>query len=177
MASKSEVWTQVIPGLLQTGDYARALIERSRQWQHGRQIQNFVDLRIARQASLRRDSPMQLWCVLDEAALQRRVGGGQVMKDQLTHLLEVTEDLTHVAVQILTFEQGAHAGVDGPFSLLHFPAGPPVAVVEPMTTSLYLEEDSDIGRYETAFNHIRSEALDVAASRKYIRKLIKDCYP
>ncbi|CAL9465440.1 MULTISPECIES: helix-turn-helix domain-containing protein [Streptomyces] len=177
LASKSDVWTQVIPGLLQTRDYAHALIERSRQWQHDRQIQNFVDLRIARQESLRRDPPMHLWCVLDEAALRRRVGGDAVMKEQLAHLLEVTEQYPHVAVQVLTFEQGAHAGVDGPFSLLHFPAGPPVAVVEPMTTSLYLEEDSDIGRYETAFNHLRSEALDVAASRRHIRKLIKDCYP
>ncbi|MFA3875276.1 Scr1 family TA system antitoxin-like transcriptional regulator [Streptomyces sp. MMCC 100] len=66
--------------------------------------------------------------------------------------------------------------MDGPFHLLHFPAGPPVAVVQPMTTSLYLEEDSDIGRYETAFNHLRAEALDAEATRHHIHELIKDRY-
>ncbi|MFH9730590.1 DUF5753 domain-containing protein [Streptomyces sp. NPDC017260] len=113
---------------------------------------------------------------MDESALQREVGGRQVMKAQLEHLLDVTERYKHVTVQVLPFTHGSHAGIDGPFHLLHFSAGPPVAVVQPMTTSLYLEEDSDIGRYETAFNHLRAEALDVEASRHHIHDLIKDRY-
>ena len=151
-------------------------MERSRKWQTDREIDSFVELRMVRQGALSRENPLHLWCVLDEAALQCEVGGKHVMKAQLERLLDVTAQNKNVAIQILPFAYGAHAGVDGPFHLLHFPAGPPVAVVEPMTTSLYLEEDSDIGRYETAFNHLRTEALDAEASQRYIHDLIKDRY-
>ncbi|AZS86766.1 helix-turn-helix transcriptional regulator [Streptomyces griseoviridis] len=176
LASKCETFAWVIPGLLQTPDYARAIVERSRKWHTGREIDNFVELRMARQEALLREQPLHLWCVLDESALLREVGGRQVMKAQLEHLLQVSEEHKHVALQILAFAHGAHAGIDGPFHLLHFPVGPPVVVVEPMTTSLYLEEDSDIGRYETAFSHLRGEALDAEASRRHIDDLIKDRY-
>ncbi len=176
LASKSDTFAWVIPGLLQTEDYARAVVERSRKWQTDREIDSFVELRMVRQKALSRENPLHLWCVLDESALQREVGGKHVMKAQLERLLDVTVQNKNVAVQVLPFAYGAHAGVDGPFHLLHFPAGPPVAVVEPMTTSLYLEEDSDIGRYETAFNHLRTEALDAEASQRYIHDLIKDRY-
>ncbi|MFF6781576.1 Scr1 family TA system antitoxin-like transcriptional regulator [Streptomyces sp. NPDC012510] len=176
LADKSEAFTWLIPGLLQTEGYARAVVERSRKWQTDREIGNFVALRMARQETLTRDNPLQLWCVLDESALQREVGGKHVMRAQLEHLLEVAADHRNVVIQVLAFAHGAHAGLDGPFHLLHFPAGPPVVVVEPMTTSLYLEEDSDVGRYETAFNHLRTEALDAEASQRYINDLIKDRY-
>ncbi|UIX34694.1 helix-turn-helix domain-containing protein [Streptomyces sp. GQFP] len=176
LASKSDTFAWVVPGLLQTEDYARAVVERSRKWQTDREIDSFVELRMVRQEALSRENPLHLWCVLDESALQREVGGKHVMKAQLERLLDVTAQNKNVAIQVLPFAYGAHAGVDGPFHLLHFPAGPPVAVIEPMTTSLYLEEDSDIGRYETAFNHLRTEALDAEATQRYIHDLIKDRY-
>lgn len=177
LACKSETFAWMIPGLLQTEDYARAVVERSRKWRTDREIDDFVALRMARQKALSRESPLHLWCVLDESAFLREVGGKQVMRTQLQHLLAVTAERRNVQVQVLDFAHGAHAGMDGPFHLLRFPAGPPVAVVEPMTTALYLEEDGDIGRYETAFDHLRAEALDVEASRRYILDLIKDRYP
>ncbi|MFM9444575.1 helix-turn-helix domain-containing protein [Streptomyces acidiscabies] len=176
LASKSETFTWMVPGLLQTPDYARAVVERGRKWRSPREINNFVELRMARQQALSREEPLHLWSVLDESALQREVGGRKVMKAQLEHLLNVTEEHKHVALQILTFAYGAHAGVDGQFHLLHFPIGPPVAAVYSLTTSLHLEEDSDIGRYEMAFSHLRSEALDTEASQRYIHELIKDRY-
>lgn len=167
----------MVPGLLQTEDYARAVVERSRKWRTQREISSFVALRMARQKALSRENSLHLWCVLDESAFLREVGGTQVMRAQLEHLLTVTAEHRNVQVQVLDFAHGAHAGMDGPFHLLRFPAGPPVAVVEPMTTALYLKEDGDIGRYETAFDHLRAEALDVEASRRYILDLIKDRYP
>lgn len=176
LACKSEAFTSLIPGLLQTADYARAIVERGRRWQTAREIDNFVELRIVRQEALTRESPLHLWSVLDESALMREVGSKQIMKAQLEHLLEATEQHKHVTFQVLPFTHGAHAGIDGPFLLMHFPAGPPVAVVEPMTTSLYLEEDGDIGRYEMAFNHLRTEALGAEESRRHVHELIKDRY-
>ncbi|WP_075734656.1 helix-turn-helix domain-containing protein [Streptomyces acidiscabies] len=176
LASKSETFTWMVPGLLQTPDYARAVVERSRKWQSNREIDNFIELRMARQEALSREEPLHLWSVLDESALLREVGGKQVMKAQLEHLLEVTEQHKHVALQILAFSHGAHAALEGPFHMLHFPVGPPVVVVDSMTTSLYLEEDSDVGRYEMAFSHLRCEALNTEASQRYIYDLIKDRY-
>ncbi|WP_409238363.1 helix-turn-helix domain-containing protein [Streptomyces sp. PA5.6] len=178
LASRSETFTWVIPGLLQTKDYARTLVKQSRKWSTDRDIDSFVDLRMARQKALTRTDtdPLHLWCVLDESALVRAVGGKQVMREQLEYLLNLTDEHKHIAIQVLPFAYGAHAGIDGPFHLLHFPAGPPLAVVEPMTTALYLEEDSYITRYETSFNHLRTEALSVEASRRFIHDKIKDCY-
>ncbi|MFR9726859.1 helix-turn-helix domain-containing protein [Streptomyces sp. MS19] len=174
LASRSERFTSIVPGLLQTRDYARAVVQGSRKWQTGREIDNFIKLRMARQKVLTRDNPMHLWCVLDESALRRQVGGPDVTKEQLHHLLTVTDEHPHITLQVLPFSRGSHAAMDGGFHLLHFPAGPPVVVVEPMTTTLFLEEDSDIGRYETSFNHLRSEALDVDASRGFIHDVIKE---
>ncbi|MGW7294631.1 helix-turn-helix domain-containing protein [Streptomyces xiamenensis] len=176
LALRSETFASVIPGLLQTEAYARAIVEGGRAWHHQREIDNFVQLRLARQKVLAREQPLHLWCVLDEAALMRRVGGTATMKAQLEHLLAMSEEYKHVDVQVLPFAQGAHAGTDGAFHMLHFTAGPPVAVVEPMTTSLYLEEDSHLARYEGGFDHLRSESLDVRASRDYIRNVIKENY-
>ncbi|MFE4666852.1 helix-turn-helix domain-containing protein [Streptomyces sp. NPDC056716] len=176
LAIRSEFYSLIIPGLLQTEPYAHAVVERSRQWQTRREVANFVDLRMARQHVLTRDAPLQLWCILDEAALRREVGGKEVMKDQLQQLLDISEDQRNISLQILPFSRGAHAAVDGAFHILYFTAGPPVAVVEPMTTSLYLEDDGDIGRYETGFNYLRTEALDTDASRKLITDTIKEHY-
>lgn len=176
LARKSESYTTIIPGLLQDDAYAEAIVRRSRQWQTNREIQNFVNLRLERQRALSRKDPLQLWCILDESALRRKVGGPDVMKAQLQHLLNVADEHPHVTIQVLPFEVGAHAGIDGAFTLLHFPAGSPVVVVEPMTTALYLEDDSHIGRYETGINHLKSEALDSDASRQFISDTIKEHY-
>ncbi|MFJ2114258.1 helix-turn-helix domain-containing protein [Streptomyces sp. NPDC087850] len=176
LARRSETYSLVVPGLLQHRGYAEAIVRRSRQWQTNREIQSFVDLRIARQQALSRDSPLTLWCILDEAALLRKIGGTDVMRAQLQHLVDVSDEHPNVNLQVLPFDIGAHAGIDGAFILLDFPAGPPVVVVEPMTTALYLEDDSDIGRYETGITHLKSAALDTDASRRFIIDTIKENY-
>ncbi|MBP0460173.1 helix-turn-helix domain-containing protein [Streptomyces bomunensis] len=175
MASKAESYLHVVPGLLQTEDYATAIVDSSHKWPSKREIKQFVALRMARQAALTRESPIEFWCILDESALRRTAGGPEVMRGQLRKLLDVTEPGGNVAIQVLPFSAGAHAGIDGSFQLLHFHVGPPVAVVESMTTSLYLEEDRDIGRYEAALDFLRAQALDGQASRRFIHDLIKDC--
>ncbi len=174
LARRAETFNLIIPGLLQTEGYAYAVVAGSRKWSTQRDIRKFVELRMVRQTALTRDDPLHLWCVLDEAALRRQVGGPAVMREQLVRLAEVAEDLPHVTIQVLPFDKGSHAGLDGEFTLLHFEAGPPVAVVEPMTTSLYLEEERDIGRYETGFDHLQADALDPEQSLTFLRDLIKD---
>lgn len=174
LATKIDTYNLIIPGLLQTEAYAQALVERSRKWHSKKDVATYVDLRMARQDALRRDPPLQVWCVLDEAALRRRVGGSQIIRDQLQHLVDFTEEHPNVAIQVLPFSIGSHAGIDGPFHVLHFPAGPPVVVVEPMTSCLYLEEELDVERYMTAYNYLRADSLDVTNSRQFILDVIKD---
>lgn len=174
MASRAESYLSVIPGLLQTREYATAIVQGSGKWTTEREISHFVDLRLARQTALTREDPIEIACVLDESALRRGAGGARVMKGQLERLLEVAEEHEHVTWQVLPFDAGAHPGIDGPFQLLHFKVGPPVAVVEAMTTSVYLEEDDDVVRYGSALDLIRAQALDVDASRHYVQELIKD---
>ncbi|GLF94409.1 helix-turn-helix domain-containing protein [Streptomyces yaizuensis] len=176
LSSKAEGYLALIPGLLQTREYALSIVERSQVWSSEREIIRFVELRMARQAVLERGDPLKLSCILDEAALRRVVGGATVMKAQLERLLEVADRHSHVAVQVLPFAVGAHASTDGSFQLLHFPAGPPVAVVEGKTTSLYLEEAGDVDRYQSAFESLTAQALDADESRRFIHELIKDCY-
>lgn len=174
LASKSDTYSWVIPGLFQTEDYARALVERSHKWRTKAEVGAFVELRMARQETLLRDSPLQVWCVLDESALRRQVGGSRVMREQLQKLIDLPEENLNVAIQVLPFVSGSHAGIDGPFHILHFPTGPPMVVVEPMTTSLYLEEEKDVDRYEKAYNFLRADSLDADRSRRFISDMIKE---
>lgn len=175
MATRADVFfTQVIPGLLQTKEYATSIVERSQVWPSKREVDRFVDLRLARQTVLAREDPLKLWCILDESALRRVVGGPKAMRGQLEWLLKVTEERQHVGIQVLPFEMGSHAGIDGAFQLLGFEVGSPVAVVETKTTGLYLEEDVDVDRYQAAFDDLRTQALDPQKTRRYIQNLIKD---
>ncbi|MFJ2442418.1 MULTISPECIES: helix-turn-helix domain-containing protein [unclassified Streptomyces] len=165
---------QLIPGLLQTPEYAYAVIEGSGKWNTAREVRTFVELRMKRQQVLRRDRPLSMWCVLDEAALRRAMGGKQVLAGQLQHLLDVSDELPGVEIQVLPFDVGVHTGIDGTFTLFRFDAGDPLTVLEPLTSSLYLEEDEHVGRYEVAFNHLRARALDIPASRGFIKSLIEE---
>ncbi|MFD5689666.1 helix-turn-helix domain-containing protein [Streptomyces rubiginosohelvolus] len=176
MAIRSDAFLQVVPGLLQTEACATSIVERSQVWSSKREVSRFVELRLARQAALDRENPLDLNCILDEAALHRVVGGRAVMKGQLERLLAVTHDRSNVSVQVLPFEVGAHAGIDAPFQLLEFEVGSPIVVVETKTTSAYFEEDEDVDRYKSALESLRTQALDAQASRRHIQKLIKDCY-
>lgn len=174
LASTIDSYCWIVPGLLQTEDYARALIERHHRGRTRQELDAAVDLKMTRQEALLRDKPLHLWCVLDEAVVRRQIGGDKVMREQLKKLLRIPEDHANVAIQVLPFTTGVNAGLDGPFHVLHFPAGPPIVVVEPMTTSVYLEEEKDVERYQTAYNYLRSEALDAERSQQFIHNVIKE---
>ncbi|MEW1721429.1 helix-turn-helix transcriptional regulator [Streptomyces sp. NPDC093109] len=165
---------QLVPGLLQTPEYAHAVVEGSGKWNTTREVRTFVELRMKRQQVLRREHPLSMWCVLDEAVLRRAMGGEQVLAGQLRYLLDVSGELPGVEIQVLPFSAGVHAGIDGTFTLFRFDAGDPLAVLEPLTNSLYLEKDEHVGRYDVAFNHLRARALDIPASREFIKSLIKE---
>jgi transcriptional regulator with XRE-family HTH domain len=152
--------TTVVPGLLQTPEYARELTSSVLPQLGRRQVEALVDVRIARQVVLRADPPLELWAVLDEAVLRRVVGGPRVMAAQLRHLAGIGS-LPHVRLQVLPFSAGGHIGVTGPFVIFSFPriADLDVVVLDHLMSSLYLDRKEDIRAYSAAFDRLHSHAL------------------
>jgi transcriptional regulator with XRE-family HTH domain len=159
----------LVPGLLQTEDYTRAVHQAIRPDQPEEEIERRVAARLARQKLLTDAQPPEYWVIVDEAVLHREVGGPSVMKAQLRHLIEATE-LPHVTLQVVPFGVGAHAGMEGPFLILGFPeqADPDVVYVENTTSGSYLEDPSDVYRYTLMFDHLRASALNTTETLRVV---------
>jgi transcriptional regulator with XRE-family HTH domain len=166
---------QVIPGLLQSEEYAVAMIRAARMSDTPQEIDRRVHVRLARQSLLIQDDPIDLWVVLDEAVLSRPVGGDEVMRDQLVRLIEA-QQLPNVTIQILPFAAGAHPGMDGTFAILHFPeeGDPDVVYAENATGGLFLEKRDELTKYHSIFDTVSSAALTPEESTKVIEKLIEE---
>jgi hypothetical protein len=164
-----------VPGLLQTEDYARAVIRGEFPFASHDEIERRVEVRMARQDVLRGDNPLELWGIVDEAALRRQVGGQPVMRAQLHHLLDAVE-LPNVTFQLIPFDAGAHAGMRGSFVFLQFAeaAIPDVIYVDSMAGELFLEEDSEVRRYRVVFEHLRAVAASPNASRSLVTSLVAE---
>lgn len=150
----------VVPGLLQTPAYAHALTRDVMPHLDRREVDALVDVRIARQAVLHQDPPLELCAVLDEAVLRRGVGGPEVMAGQLRRLAESAQ-LPHVRLHVLPFAAGGHMGVTGSFVIFSFPpvADLDVVVVDHLTSSLYIDRKEDVLAYGAAFAALRTRAL------------------
>ncbi|MFF2848098.1 helix-turn-helix domain-containing protein [Streptomyces sp. NPDC058001] len=161
--------TSVVPGLFQTPDYARAVTRSAVRDVPDRQIDELVDVRLARQDVLRADPPPELSVVVDEAVLRRPVGGPSVMERQLERLVESAE-LPHVRLQVVPFATGEHIGLTGPFVVFSFPAiaDLDVVVLDHLTHSVYLERKEDLKAYVDAFTSLQSHALSPEDSLDFI---------
>ncbi|MEV3859927.1 helix-turn-helix transcriptional regulator [Streptomyces sp. NPDC050095] len=167
---------QVVPGLLQTRGYAEALINGALPETTSQDIEKRVQVRMRRQERIQApDNPLRLWTVLDEAALRRTVGGKNVMREQLEHLVEQSQ-LPHVTVQVIPFEMGAHPGLNGQYAILEFPdaADSSVVYIEGVTSDLYLEKANDVQKYSVMYEHLRAQALNVEQSRQFISEIAKE---
>ncbi len=138
---------QFVPGLLQTEDYARALIRLGNAPAEDDVVRR-VEARLSRQKILHRDSPPRLWAVMDEGALRRPIGGREVMRDQVRHLIEMC-DHPFVTLQILPFHSGGHPAMGGPFTILRFsePDLRDVVYIEQLTSALYLDKPTEVDSY------------------------------
>jgi transcriptional regulator with XRE-family HTH domain len=166
---------QVIPGLLQSEEYAMALLRSARSSDTSHQIDQRVHVRMARQSLLIQDDPIDLWVVLDEAVVSRPVGGDEVMRDQLARLVEAAQ-LPNVTLQILPFAAGAHAGMDGTFAILDFPEAedPDVVYAENATGGLFLEKSDELLKYRSIFDSIQATALSPEESIEMIAMLVEE---
>ncbi|GAA2311654.1 helix-turn-helix transcriptional regulator [Streptomyces hawaiiensis] len=161
--------TTVVPGLLQTPEYARAVTRAAVEGLPEDRLDTLVEVRLARQDVLRADPPLELSAVLDEAVLRREVGGPGVMARQLERLVEAAR-LPQVRLQVLPFAAGAHIGVTGPFVIFSFSSTSDldVVVLDHLTSSLYLERKEDLQAYTEAFNALQIHALSPEDSLDFI---------
>jgi len=162
----------LVPGLLQTEAYTRAITKAGDPTRHPDEVERLVALRRERQARLQGADPPQLWAVLDEAALHRTVGGPAVMREQLQHLLDMTT-LPRVSVQVLPFGAGAHAAMGTAFTIVGLPDPPggEVVVVEGLWSADYVDKQDQIRHYADVFDVLCRAALDEQCTAR----LINDC--
>ncbi|WP_052865075.1 helix-turn-helix domain-containing protein [Streptomyces niger] len=166
---------QLVPGLLQTPEYGRAVTVASRAWQTAAEIDQFVQVRMARQKRLAGDTPLELWAVLAEGVLHQQVGGPAVMRDQLEHLAGMA-GRPNITVQVLPFSRGAHSGMFGPYLLLSFPqvSALDLVLTETPTGNIWMEHESEVACYRGLFDDARTSALPPTESLKLIRRIAKE---
>ncbi|GGS50437.1 helix-turn-helix domain-containing protein [Streptomyces cinerochromogenes] len=166
---------QLVTGLLQTRAYAEALVQGALPETSTAEIEKRVQVRMRRQERITaQNNPLRLWVVLDEAALKRVVGSRLVMREQLEHLIEMSQ-LPHVTVQVLPFDVGAHPGLNGQYAILEFAdaADSSVVYLEGVTSDLYLEKAQDVQKYAVMYEHLRAQSLNVEAPRQFIADVAK----
>jgi len=157
--SISDFKSDVVHGLLQTDNYAHAVLEATVPDPSDERLAQIVESRRARQRLLTDDSPVQLWAIIDEAAVRRLVGTPDTMREQLQALVERAA-LPNVDLQLLPFSVGAHPAMQSTFTILHFDEDvPDVVYVEGLLGNHYLEAKADILRYRRVFDQLRATAL------------------
>ena len=165
---------QFVPGLFQTPAYARAVTELGHRAAPASEIEHRVSLRMQRQELLSSGETPRIWAVIDESALRRPVGGKDVMRAQLQHLIEVTE-FQRVTLQVMPFSRGGHPAAGGSFSILRFgePDLPDIVYTEQLTSALYLDRRDEVDHYMEVMNRLSAEAETPADSAGLLRKIIK----
>ena len=167
---------QFVPGLLQTEDYARAIMSIGQAGAAEDEVERRVRLRADRQKLLTRTGGApRLWAVIDEAALRRMIGGPDVMRAQLEHL-QAALKLPNVTLQVMPFRTGGHAAEGGPFTLLRFPEPdlPDVIYVEQLTSALYLDRPDDIDKYTEVMERLCVESEPPECTAEIISKIMED---
>ncbi|NYH40631.1 hypothetical protein HNR22_000358 [Micromonospora jinlongensis] len=169
---------QFVPGLLQTGDYARAVVLLGHGAAGPDEIERRVALRMQRQQLLHRESPPQLWAVVDEAALRRPIGGPAVMRGQLTALIEATKS-PNIRLQVIPFAAGGHAAAGGAFTILRFGDQelPDIVYIEQLTSAIYLDKRDDLDYYAVAMERLCVEAEPPERTPDILGRLLDDLYP
>lgn len=170
-ACKIHEWElRTVPGLLQTPDYARALMRAVRPRDSDEKIENSVNLRIERQEIFSRDEPPMAWFVLDESVLHRPLGSGYVMRNQLIKLEKMAEQ-TNVVVQVMPFDATEHPGSEGPLRILEFSDSAPVWYTEGWYSGRMAETKEEVSSAMTCFDLIRASALPPSESLKMIAQV------
>jgi transcriptional regulator with XRE-family HTH domain len=163
-----------VPGLLQTEDYARAVIRGVAPALADDEVDQRVQVRMQRQRVLNQAEPIKLWAIVDEAVTLRQVGGEAVTRAQMQHLVDVVK-APHVTLQVVPFDAGAHPGMPGSFVVMEFPdpSDPALVYTDSMAGDVFLEKDTDVQRYRSTFQQLAAQALSPAETQKILRQAAK----
>lgn len=166
--------SEFVPGLLQTEDYVRAVHQLSRETLPDDEIDRRVAVRMTRQDALRRTKqPLKFAAIVNESVLRRHIGGPAVMRAQIEHLIEMASQPA-VRVQVVPFKAGAHAGMDGAFTLLRFEDSPPIVYLENLGSASVVRRRPDVVQYEEAFTDLQILAVGPQESLGMIKEAIKE---
>ena len=165
---------QLIPGLLQTSEYARAVLRAHyRSEQSPEQIEQRVKFRMARQQLVIEQNNTPIWAVLDEAVLRRQIGPPETMQSQYRRLLEFSEEY-NITIQVLPFDAGVYSGVPGGFWIMQLAQpDPEVVVIEHRGGDLYIERPEEVAAYTHVFDRIRATAKGPEESISFIANKLK----
>jgi transcriptional regulator with XRE-family HTH domain len=171
--------THLVHGLLQTADYAHAVVRATRPELLNHEVDQLVETRMRRQEILTRADPppLTLWSIMDEAVLRRRVGGPETMHAQLQRLIAAAEQ-PNITLLVMPDTLGAHPGLNGPMAILQFETGArPVVYVEGQAGNLYMQKDDDLRRAAQNMNHILASAPGTEQSLALITQIAKEIKP
>ncbi|KZM73190.1 helix-turn-helix domain-containing protein [Nocardia terpenica] len=163
---------QLVPGLLQTEEYARAVVALGHE---NSETARRVELRCKRQEILERRGGPTLWAVIDEAVLHRPIGGQDVLRAQLAHLVDMSSK-PNVTIQILPYAAGGHAAAGSSFTMLRFaePELPDIVYLEQLTSALYLDRQQDLELYRQVMDRLSVQAEPPERSRKVLDQALAD---
>lgn len=165
---------QFVHGLLQTAEYARAVVRRGMRGASDEDVERRVALRLERQKRLVDENGPDFHVVLDEAALRRPYGGREVMRGQFQHLIEMSER-PNVRLQVMPFGFGGHSGESGAFTILSFPESDlsDLVYLEQLTSALYLDKAEDVAQYKNALEELQQDSPNPVESRDLLRGLLQ----
>ncbi len=165
-----------VPGLLQTEDYARAVIRNGHRDAPEAEVEQRVNLRLHRQQVLhrRQPGPLRLWAILDEATLRRPAGRPATMRAQIRHLIEMAE-LPHVRICLMPFSAGQRGAVGGAVTILRFPEGiiPDAVYLEHPATASYAEKPDEVTPYQILMNELATETMSPQSTVNILRRMLK----
>ncbi|AXG79645.1 DUF5753 domain-containing protein [Streptomyces paludis] len=176
VATHIRTWQHsLVPGLLQTPDYVRALATGAGFWDDPAAIDPFVESRIARQIRLEGEQPLHLSAVLHESVLRQHIGGRDVMKQQLSRLLDVAKQ-PNVTLQVVPYSAGAHPAMTNGFSILSFaePGALDVVHMDTTLTAIWLEDEIDTPRHGRSFERLTELTLSPRDSAQLINASLKE---
>jgi transcriptional regulator with XRE-family HTH domain len=166
---------QFVPGLLQTEEYARAVVMQGAPGLEPDEVERRVAVRMGRQKLLTRDNPPRLWAVVDEAALRRPMGGRDVLAAQIERLMDAIGE-PNITLQVMPFRYGGHAAEGGAFTIMRFPESdlPDMVYMEYLTGALYLDKADEVERYAAVMERLSVAGTSPERTREILTAVLKE---
>ncbi len=166
---------QFVPGLLQTEEYARAVVQQGAPGLDPAEVERRVAVRMGRQKLLTKDNPPKMWAIVDEAALRRPMGGREVLIAQIERLMDAVSE-AYVTLQIMPFRYGGHAAEGGAFTIMRFPDAdlPDMVYMEYLTGALYLDKPDEVERYAAVMERLSVAGTSPDKTREILAGMLKE---